>query len=58
MSPRRGGRRRRRSSRGGRRRVEERLAAWEPRTKLGKMVQDGRVTSIEEIFVEGLKGFG
>ncbi len=56
MSPRRGGRRRRRrSSRGGRRRVEERLAAWVPRTKLGKMVQDGRVTSIEEIFVEGLK---
>ncbi len=54
MSPRgRGGRRRRGGS--PRRRVEERVEAWVPRTKLGKMVRDGHVTSIEEIFAEGLK---
>ncbi|MGD8505468.1 MAG: 30S ribosomal protein S5 [Candidatus Bathyarchaeota archaeon] len=53
MSRRRRGRRRR----GARpsRRAEERLEAWEPRTKLGKMVRDGHVTSVEEIFSEGLK---
>jgi len=45
------------SSRGSRgsRRAEERIEAWVPRTKLGKMVQAGHVTSIEEVFAEGLK---
>lgn len=46
--------RRRRSSRGVRG-VEERVEAWIPRTKLGKMVRDGHVTSVEEIFAEGMK---
>jgi small subunit ribosomal protein S5 len=48
-------RRRRGGSRGRGRRVEERVEAWVPRTKLGKMVRDGHVTSVEEIFAEGLK---
>ncbi len=48
-------RRGRGGSRGRSRRVEERLEAWVPRTKLGKMVRDGHVTSVEEIFTDGLK---
>jgi len=36
-------------------RVEERLEGWVPRTRLGKMIQEGRITSIEEVFTEGLK---
>lgn len=36
-------------------RVEERLEGWVPRTRLGKMIQEGRVSSIEEVFTEGLK---
>lgn len=28
---------------------------WIPKTSLGKMIQEGRISSIEEIFVEGLK---
>jgi len=28
---------------------------WKPRTKLGKMILEGQVSSIEEIFTEGLK---
>jgi small subunit ribosomal protein S5 len=28
---------------------------WKPRTKLGKMILEGRVSSIEEVFTEGLK---
>jgi len=55
MSPRGRRRRRRRGGPRGRRRVEERIEAWVPRTKLGKMVRDGRITSIEEIFAEGMK---
>lgn len=47
-------RRRRRRSRG-RRGVEERVEAWVPHTKLGKIVRDGHVTSIEEVFAEGWK---
>jgi small subunit ribosomal protein S5 len=35
--------------------TEERIEGWTPRTRLGKMVQEGRVSSIEEIFIEGLK---
>lgn len=49
------GRRRRRRGPTRRRRVGEKIAAWVPRTKLGKMVQAGQITSIEEIFAEGLK---
>ncbi len=49
------GRRRRRGPTRRRRGVEEQLEAWVPRTKLGKMVQAGQITSIEEIFAEGLK---
>lgn len=29
--------------------------AWTPRTKLGKMVQEGKVISIDEVFTQGLK---
>jgi small subunit ribosomal protein S5 len=29
-------------------------AEWVPRTRLGKMIQEGRVTSIEEVFIGGL----
>lgn len=49
------GRRKRRTGPTRRRRVEEKIEAWVPRTKLGKMVQAGQITSIEEIFAEGLK---
>jgi small subunit ribosomal protein S5 len=49
------GRRRRRRSPTRRRGVEEKIEAWVPRTRLGKMVQAGQITSIEEIFAEGLK---
>ncbi len=28
---------------------------WKPRTKLGRMILEGRITSIEEVFMEGLK---
>jgi len=28
---------------------------WKPRTRLGKMVLEGKISSIEEIFMEGLK---
>ena len=31
------------------------LAGWEPRTKLGRAVYEGEITSIEEIFKRGLK---
>ena len=33
----------------------ERAKAWVPRTRLGKMIQEGRINSVEEIFMEGLK---
>jgi len=38
-----------------RRREEERQAPWVPRTKLGKMVTEGKITSLEEIFQQGWK---
>lgn len=44
-------RRESRDQRGSRERVE----AWIPRTRLGKMIQEGRITSVEEIFMEGMK---
>src|SRR4030065_1362823 len=31
------------------------LEEWVPRTRLGKMIQEGKVTSIEEVFLSGLK---
>ena len=34
---------------------EARLEAWVPRTKLGKMIQEGKISSIEEVFSEGQK---
>lgn len=33
----------------------EKFEAWVPRTKLGKMVLDGQISSMEELFMEGLK---
>jgi len=35
--------------------LKERIDEWVPRTRLGKMIQEGRVSSIEEVFAEGLK---
>ncbi len=46
---------RRRESRRGRRDSSERLEQWTPRTRLGKMIQEGRITSIEEVFAAGLQ---
>jgi len=37
------------------RRTSERLEGWTPRTRLGKMIQEGRISSMEEIFAEGQK---
>ncbi len=31
------------------------LEQWVPRTRLGKMIQEGRITSIEEVFTAGLQ---
>jgi len=46
-----------RRARGGfeERRAEERVESWVPRTRLGKMIQEGRISSIEEVFAEGQK---
>ena len=33
----------------------EKLETWVPRTKLGKMILDGQISSMEELFMEGLK---
>ncbi len=49
---------RRQRDRGGRGRGREAgqsLEQWVPRTRLGKMIQEGRVTSIEEIFMGGMQ---
>ena len=35
--------------------AKERTGAWVPRTSLGKMVLEGRITSLEEIFSQGYK---
>ena len=35
--------------------AEEHMETWKPRTRLGKMILEGHISSIEEIFVEGLK---
>ncbi len=33
----------------------EKFETWIPRTKLGKMILDGQISSMEELFMEGLK---
>ena len=38
-----------------RRSSNDKFETWVPRTKLGKMVLDGKISSIEELFMEGLK---
>jgi len=44
--------RRRRTS--PRQRVMLNIEEWIPRTRLGKLIQEGKITSIEEVFIEGL----
>lgn len=44
--------RRRERSRRPRRETTE---TWIPKTSLGKMIQEGQITSMEEIFIEGMK---
>lgn len=34
---------------------EEKVEGWIPRTRLGKMILEGRISSIEEVFMEGSK---
>lgn len=34
---------------------EEGIEEWIPRTRLGKMIHEGRISSMEEIFMEGLR---
>ncbi len=34
---------------------EEKVDSWKPRTRLGRMILEGHISSIEEVFVEGLK---
>ncbi len=34
---------------------EERVGEWTPRTRLGKMILEGHISSIEEVFMDGLK---
>jgi len=34
---------------------DEKFETWIPRTKLGKMILNGKISSIEELFMEGLK---
>ena len=46
----------RRDKRRDRRREPSRnLEQWVPKTSLGKMIQEGRITSIEEVFMGGLQ---
>lgn len=47
--------RRRDNRRGRRREPSQNLEQWVPKTRLGKMIQEGRVTSIEEVFLGGLQ---
>jgi len=35
-------------------RAKERIEGWTPRTRLGKMILEGKISSIEEVFTEGL----
>jgi len=34
---------------------DEKVEGWMPRTRLGKMIHEGQISSIEEVFMEGLK---
>jgi len=34
---------------------DEKVEGWMPRTRLGKMIHEGQISSIEEAFMEGLK---
>jgi len=36
-------------------RIREKIEGWTPRTRLGRMILEGRISSIEEVFMEGLK---
>lgn len=47
--------RRRDNKRGRRREPSQSLEQWVPKTRLGKLIQEGRVTSIEEVFMGGLQ---
>lgn len=47
--------RRRRRQQRYRRRGRDVSETWIPKTSLGRMIQEGRITSIDEIFTEGLK---
>jgi small subunit ribosomal protein S5 len=47
--------RRRDRRRDRRREPSQNLEQWVPKTRLGKMIQEGRVTSIEEVFMGGLQ---
>ncbi len=47
--------RRDRRRRDDRRDRSESLEQWVPRTRLGKMIQEGKITSIEEVFIGGLQ---
>jgi small subunit ribosomal protein S5 len=38
-----------------RREPSQNLEQWVPKTRLGKMIQEGRITSIEEVFMGGLQ---
>lgn len=51
------GRRRRGRGSSDRRRRREPASSepWVPRTRLGKLIQEGRITSIEEVFMAGLQ---
>jgi len=31
------------------------LEEWVPRTRLGKMIQEGKLTTIEDVFLSGIK---
>src|SRR5208337_4200844 len=34
---------------------ETNLETWVPKTRLGKMIQEGKITSIEDVFLSGIK---
>ena len=36
-------------------RLKEAVEEWVPRTKLGRLIHEGKITSIEEIFMEGYR---
>jgi len=46
---------RRHNRRDRRREPSQNLEQWVPKTSLGKMIQEGRITSIEEVFMGGLQ---